>query len=224
MLKTTIDRAPARRTTQLPRFFRWFSEHCVLRPLDASDVVRIWQAVTHPAFERCWTTAIPHSAAEVAALVRSAQSDWLRGRRYLLAVTRKHTREFVGWIELRAGAAQGTWTLDWFIHPRFVADELAREAVSATADLLFSVLDAQAVFANCPAHHAPFERLLNDAGFIELVPAGSLDKATGRPRRYALFEMQRADWEAVCRALHPDRGPATLNSAFRESALELALL
>ncbi len=73
---------PWSKPTQLPRFFRWFTEHCVLRQIDASDVARVWTAVVHPAYESCWTVAIPKSAAEVAAMVNGANADWQRGTRY----------------------------------------------------------------------------------------------------------------------------------------------
>ncbi len=224
MVNDNIDRSQPRRYAKLPRFFRWFSEHCVLRQLDAADIERAWNSVTHPAFGRCWTSTVPRSEADVAALVAAAQADWMRGARYVMAVNRKQTQDFIGWIELRATAARGVWTVDWFIHPRFIADDLAREAVSAAADLMFSALDVLSLYANCPRQHVHFERLLNDAGFIELVPAGSLDHTTGRPRSQSLFELRRADWMVVRRAQQADHGPATLGPLSTQPKLELALL
>lgn len=221
---TQPDRSPARRGTQLPRYFRWFSERCVLRQLDSSDVARVWRAAVHPAFVRCWTTDAPATAADVAQRVAAAQAEWMRGGRYVLAVTRRQTQEFIGWIDLRATAARGVWTVDGFVHPRFVADALASEAVAAAADLLFAALDAHSLYANCPARNAPFERMLNDAGFIELVPAGSLDPTTGLPRARALYELRRGDWTLVRNAQQRDGGPSTLGVPSTQPALELAPL
>jgi RimJ/RimL family protein N-acetyltransferase len=216
-----IARGQSRRYTQLPRYFRWFSDSCVLRQLDESDVARIWSAVLHPAFERCWTVTIPRSEAEVAQLVKGAQADWQRGARYAMALVRKQTHDFVGWIELRTSRERGAWLLDWFIHPKFIADAIAREALTAAADLMYSALDAQRLLANCPRGHTNFERLLNEAGFIELVPAGSLDHATGRPRAHALYELGRRDWLAMCRERELAPSPSVGMAGRR---MELALI
>jgi RimJ/RimL family protein N-acetyltransferase len=185
--------AEPRRGAQLPRFFRWFTEHCVLRQIDAADVPRIWSAVMHPAYERCWTVAIPHSADEVAKMVAAAQIEWQRGTAYRIAVLRKQSQEFIGWVEVRATEKPGAWLLDWFIHPRHLLDPLAAEALAGAADLMFKALAAETLYANCPPAAAHFDGLLNEAGFIELVPAGSLDMS-GRPRSQALYELGYADW------------------------------
>ena len=196
------SQAPSQRKhAQLPRGFRWFSDHCVLRQLDDSDVARIWKAVMHPAFSQCWTTEVPQSHTEVAEFVRVAQADWLRGTRYTMAVVRKLTHDFVGWVELRAANAErGAWTLDWFIHPKFVAADVARDVLAAVADLMFSALDTRRLYANCAPKHALFGHFLGEAGFIELVPAGSLDHQTARPRKQTLFHLDRADWLTAHRA------------------------
>lgn len=214
-------RPQTRRYTQLPRYFRWFSEHCVLRQLDDSDVARVLDAVAHPEFERCGTLAAPHDETGVAQFVRGAQTDWQRGTRYAMALMRKTTHEFVGWIELRATAERGAWMLDWFIHPRFADSTIASEALTAAADLMFSALDAQRLLATCPPGHAAVERLLNDAGFIELAPAGSVDRATGRQRPKALHELGRRDWLAMCRQREALPSP-TIGATFGRR-IELAL-
>lgn len=214
--------AQPRRYTQLPRYFRWFSDHCVLRQLDDSDVARILDAALHPAFERCGTIAAPRSDAEAAQFVRGAQADWQRGARYAMALVRKQTHEFVGWIELCATAERGAWMLDWFVHPRFAGSAIASEALTAAADLMFSALDAQRLLANCPRGHAGCERLLNDAGFIELAPAGSVDRTTGRPRLHALHELGRRDWLAMCREREALPSPAIGATFGRRMELALA--
>ncbi len=211
--KYSLDAAQPRRSAQLPRYFRWFSEHCVLRQLDESDVARIWKAVTHPAFANCWTIAIPASEGEVGAFVQKAQADWQRGTRYTMAVSRKQTQELIGWVELRASDRRGAWVLGWFIHPKFLTDELAQEAISAAADLMFNALEAAILFANCSRRQPHFEQMLNNAGFIELVPAGSLDHLTGRPRALSLFELGRADWQTI-----QTREKTEADSGFQTSA------
>lgn len=217
-------RPAARRYATLPRLLRWFSDRCVLRQLDSADIDRIWKAVAHPAFAQCWTVATPRSEDEVADMVHSAQADWPRGDRYVMGVTRKQTQEFIGCIELRAAQARGVWLLDWFIHPHFVAEPLAQEAIAAACDLMFSALDAQTLYANCPRGHKTFERLLNDAGFIEMVPAGSLDPMTGRPRSHALCELGRLDWLAIRRAQRSESTPASAAGTTVAPRAELALL
>jgi RimJ/RimL family protein N-acetyltransferase len=207
---------PVRKPTQLPRFFRWFTEHCVLRQIDASDVARIWTAVLHPAYEKCWTVAIPKSAAEVAAMVNGANADWQRGTRYTIAVLRKQTQEFVGWVEARSAGEPDAWLLDWFIHPRFLTDSLAQEALAGAADLMFRAVRARTLYANCPARQGHFEKLLNDAGFIELVPAGSLD-VNGRPRQQALYELGQRDWARM-------HGEDALAAPTTRTRLELSLV
>lgn len=214
-------RTHTRRYTQLPRYFRWFSDHCVLRQLDDSDGARILEAVLHPAAGGCGTAAVPRSAAEVAQLLRDARSDWQRGTRYAMALVRKQTHEFVGWIELRATAQRGAWMLDWFVHPHFADSGIASEALTAAADLMFSALEAQRLLAHCPRGHARFEGLLNDAGFIELALAGGVDRATGRPRPHALYELRRGDWLAMCREREALPSP-TIGATFGRR-IELAL-
>lgn len=189
-----------RRYSQLPRYFRWFSDRCVLRQIDESDVARIWSAVTHPAFEQCWTVAIPNSSDDVAAFVKTAQLDWQRGTRYAMAVLRKQTHDFVGWLELRASSVPGAWTLDWFIHPRFVGDTVASEALAAGAELMFNTLEVRKLYARCAPGLPHFEQLLNDVGFIEVAAAGSVNAQTGKPRRHAVHELGRSDWMAMRRA------------------------
>jgi RimJ/RimL family protein N-acetyltransferase len=189
----------ARRYSQLPRFFRWFSNQCVLRQLDDADVARITPALAHPDFVRCWGGAAPQSEAEVAEFVRGAASEWQRGTRYVMAVTRKQSHDFVGWVELRS-IEKGAWMLRWFIQPDFAAREIAKEMLLAAADLMFTALDAQKLYAHCPRGHTLFERLLNDASFIELVPAGSLDPVTGQPRRQSLYELGLHDWKCLSAA------------------------
>jgi RimJ/RimL family protein N-acetyltransferase len=206
-----------RKPTLLPRFFRWFSERCVLRQLDTADVPRIWKAVLHPAYARCWSRRSPRSEGDVADLVQAAQADWQRGTRYAMAIERKQSHEFVGLIEAGAGSARGHWHLTWFFHPVFANDGLALESLSASVDLLFGTLDAQALYADCPRQHPLFEQVLNDAGFIELVPAGSLDHTTGRPRAQSLYELRRNDWMQIRRAreqagtpsMWPQTGPGS---------------
>lgn len=215
-------RAYTRRYTQLPRYFRWFSDHCVLRQLDDSDVARILDAVAHPANSRCGTMAAPHGQTEVAQFVRSAQADWQRGMRYAMALVRKQTHEFVGWIQLCALPERGAWMLDWFVHPRFAGSAIASEALTAAADLMFSALDAQRLLANCPRGDAGCERLLNEAGFIELAPAGSVDRATGRARPHALHELGRGDWLAMCRQREALPSPAIGATFGRRIELALA--
>jgi RimJ/RimL family protein N-acetyltransferase len=214
-----------RKGGQLPPVFRWFSGQCVLRQIDAADVPRIWKAVLHPAYERCWTVSIPHSEPEVAALVATAQADWRRGSRYVMAVQRRQTHEFIGWVEARRherGAMPGVWTLDWFLHPSFVASSLALEALSAAADLMMNALDARLLRASCPAGHGHFEQLLRAAGFSEHVPAGSLDPDNARPRAQALHVMTRRDW-ARLRGAQSAAAPQTLGG-YTVPKLELSLL
>jgi hypothetical protein len=196
-----------RRTTPLPRLFRWFTEHCVMRQIDIDDVPRIKSAVMHPAYQQCWTVAIPHSAEEITKMVGTAQLEWRRGSAYRMAVLRKQSQDFIGWVEARATEGPGAWLLDWFIHPRYLFDPLAPEALAGATDLMFTALQAETLYANCPAGAAHFEKLLNDAGFIELVPAGSLD-LSGRPRRQALFELGHTDWLRI-HGLDWLAGPAT---------------
>lgn len=186
----------ARRYSQLPRFFRWFSNQCVLRQLDDSDVARIARAMAHPDFARCWVGAAPQNEGEVVEFVRAAQSEWLRGTRYVMAVVRKQSHDFVGWVELRS-IEKGAWMVRWFIQPELAARDVAKEMLLAAADLMFTALDAQKLYANCPRGHAVFERLLNGASFIELVPAGSLDHRTGQPRRQSLYELGLHDWKSL---------------------------
>lgn len=217
-----VARGHPRRYTQLPRYCRWFSEHCVLRQLDESDVARILEAALHPASDGCGTMAAPRSAADAAQFVRAAQTDWQRGARYTMALVRKQTHEFVGWVELRATAERGAWLLDWFVHPRFAGTAIAGEAVTAAADLMFSALDAQRLLASCPPGHAAVERALNDAGFIELAPAGSVDRATGCARPHALHELGRRDWLAMCREREALPAPAAGATFGRRMELALA--
>lgn len=200
-----IAASGTRRYSQLPRYFRWFSDRCVLRQIDDSDVARIWSAVTHPAFEQCWSVAIPRSADDVAAFVKTAQLDWQHGRRYTMAVLRKQTHDFVGWVELRTTSVAGAWTLDWFIHPRFIGDAAASEALSATAELMFGTLDVRKLYARCAPGLVHFERLLNDVGFIEVAAAGSINPQTGKPRRHAVHELGRSDWLAIRRCEEIER-------------------
>lgn len=186
----------ARRYAQLPRFFRWFSNQCVLRQLDDADVARITHAMSHPDFARCWGGAAPQNEDEVVEFVRNAQTEWLRGTRYVMAVMRKQSHDFVGWVELRS-VEKGLWMLRWFVQPEFAERDLAKDMLLGAADLMFTALDAQKLYANCPRGHAVFERLLNDASFIELVPAGSLDHVTGQPRRHSLYELGVHDWKSL---------------------------
>jgi RimJ/RimL family protein N-acetyltransferase len=212
-------RSLERKYAQLPRLFRWFSDHCVFRQLDEADVSRIWRAALHPAFERCWSAAVPHSEAEVAELVCGAQRDWLRGLRYAMAVTRKQTHEFVGTVELRADpVVRGAWQLEWFLHPHFVADPIAAEAMTAAADLLFAALNATTLHARCLPGQRHVERLLNEAGFIEIAPAGSLDPRSGEPRPYALYELGCSD-HAAMRTATAANAPAAPVRARAELAL-----
>ena len=205
--------AQTRRHTQLPRFFRWFSSHCVVRQLDDSDITRVWRTVQARGFARCCSASAPTTNAEVVEALRVAQADWLRGVRYTLAVLRKTSHDFVGWLEVRPHANEkGAWSLDAFLHPDFFGTPLALEAVAATADLLFSALDAKKLYARCPRGNVRFEDLLNAHGFIEVAAAGSRDPATGRERSSSLYELGHRDWLEVRRAqatLHPSDDPVT---------------
>jgi RimJ/RimL family protein N-acetyltransferase len=215
----------ARRYAQLPRFFRWFSNQCVLRQLDDADVARITHAMSHPDFARCWGGAAPQNEDEVVEFVRNAQAEWLRGTRYVMAVMRKQSHDFVGWVELRA-VEKGTWMLRWFVQPDFAGRDVAREMLLGAADLMFTALDAQKLYANCPRGHALFERLLNGASFIELVPAGSLDHVTGQPRRQSLYELGVHDWKSL--SAPRDQAGGAVSAAFawmaKGARAELALV
>lgn len=215
----------ARRYSQLPRFFRWFSHNCVLRQLDDSDIARIAQALPHPDFSRCWGGAAPQTEGEIVEFVRAAHTEWLRGTRYVMAVMRKQSQDFVGWVELRA-IEKGAWLVRWFVQPDFAARDLAKEMLLATADLMFTALDAQKLYANCPRGHTLFERQLNGASFIELVPAGSLDAATGQPRRQSLYELGVHDWKSLSGEHHQAAGAVSAAFALiaKGARAELALI
>ena len=215
MNKKTTEAAPAetRIYGQLPRYFRWFTEHCVLRQLDGADVLRIWRSVVQPQFVECWAGAAPQSEREVKDLVRRALTDWLEGTGYSMAVVKRQSHEFVGYVGMRSvGPTRSVWTIDWFTHPNFMGTPLAVEAIMATGDLTFAALGAQKLYAGCPAGHEPFEQMLNDAGFIEVVPAGSLDQYTQKPSASSLFEMRREDWKAIRREFSDQTGMPSLAS------------
>lgn len=221
-MSTPVVREVTRKYAQLPRFFRWFSEHCVLRQMDSSDAARIWKAVNHPASVASWTMSLPRSEAEVADLVQAAQIDWMRATAYSMAILRKTSHEFIGWIELRAAAPRGAWVLDWFIHPAAINDAVASQAIGAAVDLMFTALDAQTLYANCAPGRKLTEKWLNDVGFIELLPAGSLDPRTGKPRARGLFELGRRDWTMIRQVAESEGPPSLFNVA--PPKLELALL
>jgi RimJ/RimL family protein N-acetyltransferase len=203
----------ARIYAQLPRYFRWFTEHCVLRPLDGADASRIWSAVIQPLFRECWAGSAPTSELQVKELVRAALAQWQQGCGYSMTVVKRQAHDFVGYVRMRAvGPSRSVWTIDWFIHPNFLNTPIAIEAIMATGDLAFAALGAQKLYAGCPARHQAFEQLLNDAGFIELIPAGSLDHSTHLPRRSALFEMRREDWKTIRREYTDHTGDPSLAS------------
>ena len=203
----------ARIYAQLPRYFRWFTEHCVLRQLDGADVPRIWRAVIQPLFGQCWAGDAPTSERQVREVVRGALTHWLQGSGYSMAVVKRQSHEFVGYVSMHSvGPTRSVWTVDWFIHPNFLNTPIAAEAILATGDLGFAALGAQKLYAGCPAVHEVFEQMLNDAGFMEVIPAGSLDQTTHRPRRSALFEMRREDWKAIRREYTDHTGAPSLAS------------
>jgi RimJ/RimL family protein N-acetyltransferase len=198
---------------QLPRYFRWFTEHCVLRPLDGADVPRIWRAVIQPLFGECWAGSAPTSERQVRELARGALAEWQQGCAYSMAVVKRQSHEFVGYVAMHAvGPSRTVWTIDWFIHPNFLNTPIATEAILATGDLTFAALGAQKLYAGCPAGHEVFEQMLNDAGFMEVIPAGSLDHSTRQPTRSSLFEMRREDWKAIRREHADHTGAPSLAS------------
>ena len=211
--------ATPRKYSQLPKLFRWFSEHCVLRSPEESDVMHIWNAATHPHYAHCWTGPVPRSLDDVAQRVDRALSDWNRGSRYALAVQRKSTQEFVGWIEFTAHASdRGAWLAQWFVHPRYVADDIGLEAISAALDLMFNTLDARTLYASCPPTYAHFVQWLNDTGFIEIAAAGGVDATTGRTRAAGMFELGRTAWTQMQPAPQVERragsfAPTTIDGA-----------
>ena len=191
----------SRRYTQLPRFFRWFSDHCVLRQLDDSDIARVWRTVSSRGFGHTSSGKAPTSNDEVVEAMRAAQADWLRGTRYALAVLRKTSHDFVGWIELAPQPNEkDAWNVDTFIDPAFFHDPLAFEVIGAAADLMFSALNAQKLLARCPRDNPRFEDILNAQGYIEVAAVGSRDPATGRARNRAQYELGLRDWNALRRA------------------------
>jgi RimJ/RimL family protein N-acetyltransferase len=210
---STPTSAPGRVYAQLPRYFRWFTEHCVLRPLDGADVPRIWRAVVQPEFRQCWSGEAPRSEREVKELARRGTTEWLQGDGYSMAVVKRQSHEFVGYVRMRSvGPTRSVWIIDWFTHPNFLGSPLAAEAITAMGDLTFAALGAHKLYAGCPDRHEPFLELLNEAGFIEVIPAGSLDQYTQQPRQSSLFEMRREDWKAIRREHTDHTGTPSLVS------------
>jgi RimJ/RimL family protein N-acetyltransferase len=228
MVSSHVNPAP-RKYSQLPRFFRWFSDHCVLRQIDESDVARLVRAGSQNGASQCATVAMPQTHIEALELVQAAQSHWMRGTRYTLAVLRKQTHDFVGWIELTpVSSERGAWMLDVFVHPQFAAAAIAIETITATADLMFSALSATRLYATCPRACTRVETLLNEAGFIELIPAGAVDQSSGKARPRSLHELGHRDWIAMRRAQTESAGQESVtyvsnwvSSGMRE---DLALL
>jgi len=212
MIRTSTPAAAYPRiSAQLPRYFRWFTEHCVLRKLDGTDVPRIWRAVVQPQFAHCWAGSAPTSERQVKELVRDALAQWLQGCGYSMAVVKRQSHEFVGYVGMHSvGRSRTVWTIDWFIHPNFLNTPVSLEAFMAIGDLTLAALGARKLYAGCPAGHPAFEQLLNDAGFIEVIPAGSLDHHTHQPRRSSLFEMRREDWKAIRREYTDHTGALSL--------------
>jgi RimJ/RimL family protein N-acetyltransferase len=210
---STSPSADPRIYAQLPRYFRWFTDHCVLRQLDGADVPRIWRAVVQPRFVECWADRTPGSEREVKELVRRGLAEWMQGTGYSMAVIKRQSHEFVGFVGMHAvGPTRTVWTIDWFTHPNFLGSPAAVEAIMAAGDLTFAALGAQKLYAGCPAGHEPFEQMLYDAGFIEAIPAGSLDHETHEPRPSSLFEMRRDDWKAIRREHTDHTGSPSLAS------------
>ena len=213
MSSTSTAAYDSRVVAQLPRYFRWFTEHCVLRQLDGAPDAQHIGAVVQPQFVECWAGTAPQSEREVKDLVRRALTDWLEGTGYSMAVVKRQSHEFVGYVGMHSvGPTRSVWTIDWFTHPNFMGTPLAVEAIMATGDLTFAALGAQKLYAGCPAGHEPFEQMLNDAGFIEVVPAGSLDQYTHKPSASSLFEMRREDWKAIRREYSDQTGMPSLAS------------
>jgi RimJ/RimL family protein N-acetyltransferase len=226
MSSTSTAAYDSRVVAQLPRYFRWFTEHCVLRQLDGADVPRIWRAVVQPLFTESWSSKAPASEREVKELVRAAMAGWMHGTSYSMAAVKRQSHEFVGFVGMHSvGDTRSVWTVDFFIHPNFLNSPTAIEAIMAASDLTFAALGAQKVYAGCPAGHECFEQLLYDAGFIEAIPAGSLDHQTQKPRQSTLFEMRRDDWKAIRREYSDHTGSPSLASlgtaVTRPRALEL---
>ena len=220
----TSEKRPA--GALLPRYFRWFTEHCVLRQLDGADVPRLWRAVVQPVFSQCWSSGTPRSEREVKDLVRGALADWMQGTGYSMAVIKRQSHELVGTVRMSAvGTTRTVWTVDWFTHPNFLGTPIALETIMAASDLTFAALGAQKLYAGCPAGHEAFDQMLNDAGFIEVIPAGSLDQHTHKPRVSSLFEMRRQDWKAIRREYFDHTGAPSLASlgtaVLHRPALEL---
>ena len=208
---TSTAGTDGRVTAQLPRYFRWLTERCVLRQLDGADVPRIWRAVVQPVFAQCWSDAAPRSEREVKEMARHGLADWVKGNGYSMAVVKRQSQEFVGCLGVDSTDPTRTiWNIRWFIHPNFLGTPIAVEAIMAIVDLTFAALDAHKLYAACPGSHDAFEQMLNDAGFIELIPAGSLDQYTHKPRTSSLFEMRREDWMAIRREYNHQTGSLSL--------------
>jgi RimJ/RimL family protein N-acetyltransferase len=150
MSSTSITANDSRLLAQLPRYFRWFTEHCVLRQLDGADVPRIWRAVVQPLFIESWSSKAPASEREVKELVRAAMAGWMHGTSYSMAAVKRQSHEFVGFVGMHSvGDTRSVWTVDFFIHPNFLNSPTAIEAIMAASDLTFAALGAQKVYAGC---------------------------------------------------------------------------
>jgi RimJ/RimL family protein N-acetyltransferase len=203
--------ASPRRYSQLPRFFRWFSDHCVLREIDESDVARLVRVATHPNAAACSTVAPPTTHAGAHEMVLAARTHWMRGTRYTMAVLRKQTHDFVGWIEVMPRATKGEWQLEVFVHPQFAQQPIAVETVTAAADLMFSALGAASLYAGCPPEAERADALFNEAGFIELHAAGSPEAGSAKPRARSVLELGREDWITMRRAQSTQNADADMN-------------
>lgn len=189
-----LVRVHARSYSHLPRVFRWFSDHCVLRQLDLSDVGRIRRAAAAADYACGWMATPLDSDAAVQAHIVAAQADWSRGTRYAMAVLRKQTHEFVAAMELTALPGRGAWQLGGYVDPAFLATPIAREALRAPLELLQTTLEATHVTATCGPERTALHAALRAAGFTT-VGASARDRDAGgvAPLQFSLDLMRETE-------------------------------
>ncbi len=164
----------------LPPDLELVTKRCRLRAPSFDDIPFIFSATRVPGFNEGMAWDPPDSEAELAERFHHNQRAWAKSEEFAFSIEARDSSAFVGRIAIRKDqrAADGSWSVGYWIHPYSQGRGYATEAGRAIVDFGFDRLEARVIVAAAATWNVASERVLEKLGMklVSRIPHGFLKR------------------------------------------------
>lgn len=162
----------------IPLDFTIQTKRLKLRSRTIEDNSMIFSATRFHGFNDGLTWEPPETERELIPRVEQAKERWLKEESFTFII--EYEQQSIGMISISKKDTENTWTMGYFLHPKFQGNGFMTESVKAIIDFGFSTLKAEIIEAQCATWNTKSEKVLVASGMqlIEKVPRGFMKKGS----------------------------------------------